>query len=332
MNTAIKTLHTLSLLPFNTLISHCGEATSNSYANLGVATENCTTAWGFYNVKSAFKLARNVLFKYEPAENREEDEDCFSELTIDDNKNIYRNFTLQFNGSGRFFSDSPTAAINLTCFIAAFRFHLSLVDMMSDQVVFGEALESTWRVGLGMDRLLAFKVLLTKIFGLNHEVSMANFTNMCRAAFAGLYKTDRLSARFVQSLGDRYFELYERCHSERQDLNEMLQRLLPGCGYRIVGEMGGCLRDEEVSVDVNEMDYRVRDAKIRCRAWTKMVYGVVFPGVEAAVNGSERRVVEELVKVLAVLLSVDVEEVGVGGEARRSAMDGLKAAVENLVE
>ncbi len=330
ISTAIKTLHSISLLSFNEIISHCNEAASNSYTNLGVATENCTTAWEFFSVKSTFQLARNVLFKNESAHNIEGSE-CFSEMTNED-KNVFRNFTLQFNNFDQVFSDLPSVSINLTCFIFALKFHLCLVDVMNGMTDFNEELECTWRVGLKIDKLLAFKVLLTKIFGLNHEVSVANFTNMCRMTCVGLYRSERLSLRFMESMADEYFKLYESCHSEKQDLNLMLKNLLPGVGFKFVESQNSWSKSSDVNTDENEMDYKVRDARTRCRAWTKMVYRVVVPGIVWVLKEGEKRLVEGLVKVLTVLLSLDVQEVEVCDEVRKAAVNGLKQAIEKLDE
>ena len=194
----------------------------DKYSDLDVITKNCTSAWNFYNVKTSFCLARKVLLNYEAdvitsdmvASEEHREMSFVSEDFSTDDKNIYRDFTLKLADSdirstgigSKFFGIQEanelanSKLVNLTSFILAFRFHLYLMSIMKDilcklemstsgleiATVFLDCFNQTYIVSLRMDRILSLKILLSKIFCLNHENNMANFINMFKSAYAGI--------------------------------------------------------------------------------------------------------------------------------------------------
>ena len=104
--TGIARLHSISLIPFERLIANSDKQhadhslAKDKFSNLNVTTENCSSAWNFYNVKLAFKLAKNVLFK-----NNEEMDKIENIENVDKSANMYRDFTLRFVGASKFFDD-----------------------------------------------------------------------------------------------------------------------------------------------------------------------------------------------------------------------------------
>ena len=197
-------LHSISCLPFNTLVSHYVEnnelAVDLKYSGLNVITQSSTSAWNLFNVKQVFFLAKKVFA---------------NELTIagphltdeeytDDDRNIYRDFTVKFvpylaRKTSLFDQEetSPDKQVSLTCLIIAFKYHMDLMNAMSaivdeanltDEIVLGflKYFSKTYLMSLKMEEMLSFKILLNKIFYLNDEGTLANFVNLAKVACAGI--------------------------------------------------------------------------------------------------------------------------------------------------
>lgn len=255
----MKTLHVLSLAPFDTLIQSYTSTTSNNnsntqqedenvkYSNLEMLTSECGTKWELTCVKRSFELAKTLFTNeqihadspdtttddlqppdysnpqtFDPTiesgqlispkahlnvedtlknnDNNgvsdDDDEDDEATVTRNDDRNFYRNFTLKLAASKNLFADdySQSRYLNLNCFVSSLKLHTKIVGVLRQHVgiaheatsfrdEFMRMLALTYLTGIKIDRLLSFKILLTKVFYLNLENNLANFVRLTKLAF-----------------------------------------------------------------------------------------------------------------------------------------------------
>lgn len=151
-------------------------------------------------------------------EGQEEEYDA-DKSTRDSENNFYRVFTLKYDKiskqeepktmknifgpgdeeSGPIEEQAIDKQVNLSCFIEAYKFHLGLVHMIKKLTVgmslrqeatyhsvlcrFLQLLNRSYMISVRMDQILPLKILLSKIFYLNYENSLANFICLTKSSF-----------------------------------------------------------------------------------------------------------------------------------------------------
>lgn len=236
---SIKLFHSISLNEMKNLLKHYKQE-DVQYVNLDVVSnEHISTSWKYYTIKKAFSLAREILF-YKLSRNDHEE----LETTMQsEERNFYRDITLKFRSERSVFADQNE--VNLTSFVLAFKFHLGLVDLViyNENDSFLSLLNESYLLSLKLDKLIPFKILITKLFGLQHDSNcLANFIQLTKSTCLGLVnlwlkqrKLNNLDAvdpsdlevkmsepqcepnsyfvYFIHHLTNYYFGLNERAHS-----------------------------------------------------------------------------------------------------------------------
>ncbi len=214
--------------------------------------------WRCYSIKKAFEIAQDILFyrirsETETVSNYENEtrskidqEDDDDDHLPNDENSFYRDISLKFRSNERSFALSSdqyqNREVNLTCFIIAYKFHLSLIDLIGrmENEKFLPLLNETYLISLKMDTFLSFKILLSKLFFSNHESNqLANFVHLTRATYASMnpliqinemketpFLIDNLElkmkesaneahnyfAYFIRHLANNYYDLNEKSH------------------------------------------------------------------------------------------------------------------------
>lgn len=204
---SIRLFHSLSIIPFETLCQIQQTNDNKSFFNMEVLTQKCKTAWELHNIKKAFQYAKCLLNLSNFKSNHSFD-DLYYELkdfeneenlvSINDDKNFFRDFSLKFstntsiNTSKIFCNLDDFKQINLTCFINIFKFHAELLNLFkylsfeTDSNFMCEiirCLTLTYLVSIKLEKNLSLKILLSKIFYLNYENSLATFVNLTKKSF-----------------------------------------------------------------------------------------------------------------------------------------------------
>lgn len=204
---SIRLFHSFSIIPFEILGQIQQTNDNKNFFNMEVLTQKCKTAWELHNVKKAFQYAKFLLNSNSMNSNQSFDDlynECkdfeseYDPVSINDDKNFFRDFSLKFstntslNASKIFRNSDDFKHINLTCFINIFKFHSDLLNLFkylshkTDSDFFYEVIRcvtQTYLVSIRLEKNLSLKILLSKIFYLNYENSLATFVNLTKKSF-----------------------------------------------------------------------------------------------------------------------------------------------------
>ena len=132
------------------------------------------------------------------------------DLSVDEN-NIFRDLTLKFSPkfvNSHFYdqevnTQNSTNQLNLTSFILALDFQMNLIQIFKDVLKESASLNisnglsliqvaiscfnKSYFLSLKLNGMLSFKILISKIFGFNHESSLANFSIWLNSALTGIH-------------------------------------------------------------------------------------------------------------------------------------------------